>query len=116
MGEGIFAGRGEPRDANQVLLKVRLITAPALSPVVFREWHENASPTVMEQHALLAVIILTEVDLSRPRRFPSCHVDWQQRLLHMDSMYVVVDKPADLPCQVGDRVAGSSPCCCSTLD
>jgi 23S rRNA-/tRNA-specific pseudouridylate synthase len=35
-----------------------------------------------------------------PRRFLGCYVsDWPLRLLHADSAYVVVDKPANLPCQ-----------------
>ena len=35
-----------------------------------------------------------------PRRFLGCYVpDWESRLLSCDAAYVVVDKPAMLPCQ-----------------
>lgn len=36
---------------------------------------------------------------AKPRRFPACHVAWEERVLHADSMYVIVNKPANLPCQ-----------------
>ncbi|EFJ49113.1 hypothetical protein VOLCADRAFT_90418, partial [Volvox carteri f. nagariensis] len=35
----------------------------------------------------------------RPKRYPACYcADWPRRVLHCDSDYVVVNKPAGLPC------------------
>ena len=48
-----------------------------------------------------------------PKRFPACHeTDWPSCVLHCDADYLVINKPAGLPCQAHEsNIVESVPAC-----
>lgn len=36
----------------------------------------------------------------RPRRFPACYQEWNDRVLFEDEKFLIINKPHNLPCQV----------------
>ncbi|EKX40816.1 hypothetical protein GUITHDRAFT_142445 [Guillardia theta CCMP2712] len=38
----------------------------------------------------------------RPRRFPACYQEWNDRVLFEDEKFLIINKPHNLPCQAVD--------------
>lgn len=69
-------------------------TSPATKSSGNRKWRRvRLTDKMLPAHTMARVY-------QQPRRFLGCYVDdWAQRLLHLDAAFVVIDKPAMLPCQ-----------------